>query len=207
MSTAGTRRTPIGPILAILGGALLVIGSILDWATLDVALAGQTLSESFGGLDGSDGWITLGSGAVAIAVGIVAMSSGGRRVLAILAILAGLVGGGVGLYDAVTAESNSLDEFAEGIGATRGDVDAAIETGELEFELSIGIGLYLAIAGGVLALVGGALQLSGSGTSAPAMPAAASASTFSTPPPAAPVAGEGPPPAPPAPRPPDAPAP
>lgn len=208
MSTAGTRRTPIGAILAILGGALLVIGSFLAWAEV----SGSGTSTTASGIDGSDGYVTLVVGAIAIAAGIVAMRAG-RRALAILTILAGLVGGGLGIYDALTAEESVLDSAAEELAPTFGVsadevrvlLDEAIDTGELG--VSIAIGLYVVIAGGVLALVGGALQLSGSGASAPAMPAASAASTFSTPPPAAPVAGDAPPAAPPAPRPPDTPSP
>lgn len=201
MSTAATRRTPIGPILTILGGALLVIGSFLTWFTL----SGQGASSSGSGIDGGDGWYSLISGVVLIAVGVVGLQAT-RRSLAVLALVAGLVGGGAALLNALTVR----DQLAEQItGASaeeaRAFIDQLIDSGQLE--ITWGIGLYLVMAGGVIALVGGALQLSGGGSAAPAMPAVGSASTFSAPPPAAPVAGEGPPITPPAPAPPDAPSP
>ncbi|MGZ5352762.1 MAG: Trp biosynthesis-associated membrane protein [Actinomycetota bacterium] len=205
--------TPIGPILAIVGGALLAVGSFLAWAKVE----GGGVSTSATGMDGSDGWITLASGLVAIACGLAAMRAG-RRALAVLAMVAGLVGGGLGLYDALTAEDSVLDaaaeeiapEFGVSVDEVRVLLDQAIDAGELSITLSIG--LYLVIGGGVLALVGGGLMLSG-GSKAPSMPAVVAApgpmaSPPSAPdPPSAPVQPTvAPPPAPPAP-PPDAPAP
>jgi hypothetical protein len=208
-----SRATPIGPVLAIVGGALLVVGSFLDWAKVE---GGGGISSSASGMDGSDGWITLASGAVAIVVGLVAFRAG-RRALAVLAVVAGLVGGGLGLYDALTAEDSVLDAAAEEIapqfGASVEEVrtllDQAIDAGEISISLSIG--LYLVIAGGAIAIVGGLLQMAG-GSRAPAMPAAATAPASmpapSQPAPSvAPPPAATPPPAPPAPPapPPDAP--
>jgi hypothetical protein len=217
MQQAESRRTPIGPVLAVVGGALLVVGSFLAWAKV----SGGGVSVSAKGIDGSDGWVTVIAGAVALAVGIAAMR-GPRRALAILAILAGLAGGGLGVYDALTAKDSVLDaaaeEIAPGFGATpeevRGLLDDAIDAGQLEISLSIG--LYIVIAGGALALVGGALQLGG-GSQAPSMPGAFTADAVpASAPPSAPPSGfaapeVAPPPAPPAPPasppPPEAPSP
>jgi len=152
------------------------------------------------GLDGSDGYITLGAGLVAIVVGIV-MARGTKRVLAVLVILAGIVGGGIGLYDALTAKDSVLDAAAEelapsfGVSAdqVRTALDQAIDAGQLS--VSISIGLYVVIAGGVVAVVGGILGLRGSGEPAVSGQTAA---------PAPPVTAMGAPDAPPAPMPPPA---
>jgi hypothetical protein len=184
------RGAPIGPILAIVGGALLAIGSFLPWAEV----SGNGVSSSASGIDGSDGFVTVVAGAVAIVTGIVAMRAG-RRLLAILAVVAGLVGGGLGVYDALTAEDSVLDTAAEEIapqfGVTPEQVrtllDEAIAGGELS--VSISIGLYVVIAGGALALVGGAIQMMGRGARAPATPID-SASATAMPPPSAPVREE-----------------
>ena len=54
MQAAETKRpTPLGGILALVGGALLVIGSFLDWA--EVSGTGTTVTAS-----GTEGW-TAGS--------------------------------------------------------------------------------------------------------------------------------------------------
>src|SRR5215216_4074468 len=116
----------------------------------------------------------------------------------------GLVGGGIGLYDALTAKDSVLDAAAEELAPTFGAsaqevrtvLDQAIDAGQLS--VSIGIGLYVVIGGGVVALAGGILGLRGSG--APAVPGqAATAAT-----PATTIAG---PDAPPAPMPPATPPP
>lgn len=197
MQASAGRSMPIGPILAIVGGALLAIGSFLAWVTL----SGGGLSETASGIDGSDGYITLVAGVVAIATGGAAMRAG-RRALAVLAIVAGLVGGGVGLYDALSVRDQIADEIAsqQGIPAdqARAAIDALIDSGQLD--LSMGIGLYVVIAGGAIAIVGGVLQMAG-GSKESSMPAAAVAYAQAAP--AAPAPQDvAPPSAPPAPPPP-----
>ena len=81
-----------------------------------------------------------------------------------------IVGGGIGLYDALTAKDSVLDAAAEelapafGVSAqqVRTVLDQAIDAGQLG--VSISIGLYVVIGGGVVALVGGILGLRGSGS-------------------------------------------
>ena len=189
-------RAPIAMILGVVGGALMAIGSFLAWAEV----SGGGTSVTAKGVDGSDGYITLVAGLVAIVAGIV-MARGTKRVLAVLVILAGIVGGGIGLYDAVTAKDSVLDAAAEELAPTFGAsaeqvrtaLDQAIDAGQLS--VAISIGLYVVIAGGVVALVGGILGLRGSGEPAVAGGAAA---------PAPPAAATGAPDAPPAPMPPPA---
>jgi hypothetical protein len=167
-----STRASIGGILAIIGGALLAVGSFLPWA--EVSWGGTSVMQ---GLDDSYGYFTLAAGSFALVVGIV-MRRGAKRELAVLAVLAGLVGGGVGLYEALTIRDSVLDAAAEQL-APSFALDQAIETGQLS--LSISIGLYAVIAGGVVALVGGIVGLGGS----PSEPAAAETSSVA---PAAPAA-------------------
>ena len=179
--TEGSTRAPVGAILAMVGGVLLAVGSFLAWAEV----SGGGTSVTAKGVDGSDGYITLAAGAVALLVGI-AMTRQARRMLAVLVILAGIVGGGIGLYDALTAKDSVLDAAAEELAPTfgasaeevRAALDQAIDAGQLS--VSISIGLYVVIAGGVVALIGGILGLRGSA----AEPAAAPG-TFASAPPAA----------------------
>ena len=173
--TQTAARAPM--ILGVVGGALMALGSFLAWA--EVSGGGTTVTAK--GVDGSDGYITLGAGLVAI--------------------VAGIVGGGIGLYDAMTAKDSVLDAAAEELAPTFGAsteqvrtaLDQAIDAGQLSVKISIG--LYAVIAGGVVALVGGILGLRGSGDPAGAGQDAA---------PAPPMTAMGVPDAPPAPMPPPA---
>jgi hypothetical protein len=206
--TGTTARTPVGAIVAIAGGALLGVGSFLAWAQV----SGGGTSVTANGVDGSDGYITLGAGIVAVVVGVLLLRQA-RRALAILAILAGLVGGGVAVYDALTAKDSVLDSAAEELAPTLGAspeqvrvlLDQAIDSGEIGISLSIGI--YVVIAGGALALVGGILSLRGPDAGKRAaetrQPAVAEGSAPAAPPTAPPVTGPTPPVAPPTPAPPD----
>jgi hypothetical protein len=141
---------------------------------------------------------------VVLLAGLAFLWVGGRKAIAVLAIVAGLVGGGVGLYDALTAKDRVLDDAAEELagqfGGTKEEVrallDQAIDAGELG--ISLGIGLYLVIAGGALGIVGGFLGMRGAPAPA-AMPApiaeAADASTAGVPTAPAATAPEAPAPA------------
>ncbi|HEY7659264.1 MAG TPA: hypothetical protein VIC58_01540 [Actinomycetota bacterium] len=198
MARERTAGAPIGAVLAIVGGALLAIGSFLTWA--EVSGGGQTVAAK--GTDGSDGYITLVLGIVAIGCGIVLMR-GARRALAIIVIVAGIIGAAVGLYDALTAKDRVLDDAAEelapGFGVSteemREVLDAAIDSGQLG--LSISIGLYVVIAGGVIAIVGGALSTrveAGDGVPVGAEPAAAGFAAVGATAPAEPAGSTPPPP-------------
>jgi hypothetical protein len=168
--TDSATSTPVAGILGLVGGALMALGSFLAWAEV----AGGGTSVIAKGVDGSDGYITLVAGLVAVVAGIVIATGTGRVLAAVLVILAGIVGGGIGLYDALTAKDSVLDAAAEELAPSfeasaqevRTVLDQAIDAGQLS--VSIGIGLYVVIGGGVVALAGGILGLRGSGE--PAVP-------------------------------------
>jgi hypothetical protein len=172
--TDSDTSTPVAGILGLVGGALMALGSFLAWAEV----SGGGTSVTAKGVDGSDGYITLVAGLVAVVAGVV-IARGTGRVLAVAMILAGIVGGGIGLYDALTAKDNVLDAAAEELAPTFGVsaqqvrtvLDQAIDAGQLS--VSISIGLYVVIGGGVVALAGGILGLLGSGE--PAVPGQAAA--------------------------------
>lgn len=189
--TESVTPTPVAGILGVVGGALLAVGSFITWAEV----TGGGTSVTAKGVDGSDGYITLVAGGVAVVAGIM-MARGIRRVLAVLVILAGIVGGGIGLYDALTAKDSVLDAAAEELAPTFGAtaqqvrtvLDQAIDAGQLS--VSIGIGLYVVIGGGVVSLVGGIIGLRDAGESA--VPGRTTAPTA----PATTIAGPDAPPAP-----------
>ena len=197
---APARKAPIGVILMFVGGALLAIGSFLPWAQV----TGGGTSVTAKGVDGSDGWITMVAGLVLIVCGAASMKAG-KRALAILAIVAGLVGAGVGVYDATTAKDSVLDSAASelsgqfGVSADemRTLLDQAIDAGQLS--ISISFGLYVVIAGGLLGIVGGVMAMGSAsksapmGSAAPPPPVATYPPPGMTPPAADPPAGGAPP--------------
>ena len=71
------RASPVGPILAIGGGAIVAIGSFWAWFTLSA----PGFSDSGSGIGVGDGWITLAAGVLMMIAGLVTLA--GRRILTI----------------------------------------------------------------------------------------------------------------------------
>ena len=178
------KRRPVGGLLALSGGLLLCVGTFLDWAT--VSGGGQRVTAR--GVDASLGYTTLAAGLVALGVGIVMTRWGTPPelvgTLAALAIFAGVVGCGIGVYEALMTEDGILDAAAKRLAPSFGSteraralLDQAVDAGRISF--SVGVGVYIVIAGGVVALVGGIAGLRGVGAGRTAVTGALSA----TPPP------------------------
>ena len=174
MSRTQRAAAPTAGIVAIVGGALLALASFLPWAEV----SGQGASVTAKGIDGSDGYLTLGAGVVAVLIGVVLLMRGSRRILAIITILVGIVGGGLALYDALTAKDSVLDAAAEELAPSfgvstdqvRAALDQAVDAGQIG--VSVSFGLYLAVAGGIVVIVGGILGLRGAVAEAAAPEAA-----------------------------------
>lgn len=194
MST-GERSASVRPgvMLALIGGLLAAIGSPLPWlkATFNAAAlgGGGFQSKTANGFDG-DGWITLVAGLIVLFVGIAmwSMKRSGKG-LSVLVALGGLVAGGTALYDMLTAKTTIINEAASqaaGAGVSVDQVKAllnqAFDQGVIK--ISPGIGIFVVIAGGAIALVGGLLLLASRG--APAV-ATAGATWESAPAPPAPM--------------------
>jgi hypothetical protein len=155
------NRWPVAGLLAMTGGVLLVIGSFLVWAT--VSGGGQPVASR--GVEASLGFTTLAAGLVAFGLGIVMVMKwvpppelAGR--LAAFAIFAGVVGCGIGTYGALSTQDSILDAAADELAASFGStararalLDQAVDAGRINF--TVGVGVYIVIAGGVLALAGG----------------------------------------------------
>ncbi len=190
-------------ILTVVGGVLAVVGSFLAWAKVSASLTqfgGGTVSQTVKGWSAGDGKITGIAAAVVIIVGLAMMaakSSGSKRGLAIVGLLGSLTAAGVAIYDAVTIKTTSIDDFLRAAGAASVDptVRALLEK---IVHVSLGIGIYLVIAGGLIALVGSLMGLVAK-SSAPAIqmgatPAAAPPMGFASPvpPPPASIPSEAP---------------
>jgi hypothetical protein len=168
-------------IVALIGGAMLVIGSLLTWATVSIdvarfaealgvdeatlgaAIAGPTSTSASGLSDGADGIFTLIAGVVVGALALLAnMRTEARRPIGIVIGIAGVVGAGVALYDI-----SQIDDVRD---LALGGVTAALEgTGigadllDGVVEVSTGIGIWICLIGDLIAVVAGLMTLSGAG--------------------------------------------
>ena len=130
-------------IFAVMGGAAFVlIGSFLPWIKLTAAFVG-TVTKS--GTEGSDGWFTVAFAVVAIILSWPLFS--GRRLPRLNAAgvtLMGLGALGVGIWDLADI-LNRLNDI-ESEGAAAGAV------------ASVGVGMWLVLAGAGAVVVGGLME-------------------------------------------------
>jgi len=179
----GNKRST-GSIVAIVGGAALVIGAFLTWATisfdvhafasllgLDDAAVGQAIngalgdtSKSFTGLDaGSDGKWALAMGVVVIALAVLLIAwKQANKLIAIGILLAGLIGGGYAVYDITQVDNAKQDAIDQAAPAFQSlGVDSS-SLGNV-FDISLGVGIWVCALGGLVAIAGGVLVLTSEG--------------------------------------------
>jgi hypothetical protein len=132
---------------------LAVVGSCLAWAEISAG----PFTEQAKGVDGWEGKAAIVSGVVMVAAGIRVLA-GSHQAMARLrpsAAIGGLVAVGVGLYTVLTIRDQLVEAAATEL--PRAEVERALDSGLLG--LTIGIGLYLVIAGGVQGIVAALLAL------------------------------------------------
>jgi len=160
-------------IVAIVGGALLIVCSFLTWGTasidearfaeilgVDVSLVetlSPDISESVSGTESWEGWATLIAGLAAVGLGVAAMNQR-KRELAIGVLAAGVIGGLVALYTVFTIDEAPDDALAD-LGPIAAQIGSTADELLDIIDISIGIGLYGCLLGGVLVIVGGAMGL------------------------------------------------
>jgi hypothetical protein len=136
--------------LLIVGAALLMIGPILDWVSIEppevVPRSEEANTHPFSGLEAGTGWVALVAG-VAILSNSALLLRLKVSSFAWLSLLAGVVAGGVTMadYRGLPDINSSLAERMEVVGA-----------------LSPGIGMILCAAGAVLVLLGAAAGIAAS---------------------------------------------
>ena len=168
-----SKPTPLrllGFIFTALGGLLIALGPISDWAT--VVFLGQSFQNSgTPGIDLAEGKLVLALG-VLILVAIVAIriatTVGARRSITLGICVAAVVALSVAVVDVVRADDRfggyAVDRLAtqrsDALGIpldqARKEIAAFIAR---EGSIDIGLGLWLVVAGGGLGLVGGLLDL------------------------------------------------
>jgi hypothetical protein len=216
------KASPLPMILGIVGGALLLIGSFLTWASvsIDVTKFAEALgvdptllqgsigstSQSFSGMnDKGDGIFTLIAGLVVIVLAVVLLIKADLgKVMGALMIGAGAIGAGVALYDLSRVNNVKDDALNGAAGALQGaGIDPAVLDGVIK--VSAGIGIWVCALGGLIAVLAGIMALMSKRSAAPAMTSpmgtstAPAASGFESSSPAAPPMSTPPAPQPPAP--------
>jgi hypothetical protein len=171
-------KSRTGSILAIVGGAGLAISAFLDWGTvtLNVAKLATALgvdpslfpagsipgvSQSVSGTDGWEGKVAIVAGIAAIVVGVIAMREA-RKGLGVLLLVAGIIGGGVALYDVLTVNSQkdaAIEDAAPGLAGS------GLDTSQLSdaIEVSLDAGIWICIIAGIVVVAGGLMVRSGEG--------------------------------------------
>jgi hypothetical protein len=181
-SAAGRSRSAAPPLM-IAGAALILIGSLVAWYSVGVTIAsfGATRAVTIDGLRTTPGKICLVAALLVAALGAAAWSSRAAsttRMLAILgAVVAALVGA-IAVYDAVTPRAQVIDAAARDLGgpsgglAVRRIIENLFDRGVITID--VGPGLWLVVAGAVVALVGSILAVATvapTAVDAPAAPA------------------------------------
>jgi len=123
----------VGAALLVAGGALMIVGSLLSWFTLD----GDSINGFSKDSDGTnDGPVFAVLGGLAIIFGFVQLAS--KKVLAL------------GIIAIVTSAIGLLAGFAD-----LGDVNDVVDIGEaFGVDVNVGPGLYVVILGSVVAIAG-----------------------------------------------------
>jgi len=166
LSTARPSKLRVAGFLAIaLGGVLLGVGAVTQWATVSGFDTPTT------GIDLWEGLFVLAASFLAL-IGLVAIrlaTPTAARAIAIVVIVIGLGAAGLAAADALRAQTRftdpgQRDRIARQLAAQSGlpfePIREEIERQfRLRFSVSLGAGIFLTLAGGVLLVVGGALSL------------------------------------------------
>jgi hypothetical protein len=158
----GARRSLFPGLLAFAGGAAIVAGSSLTWLKVGAGVSVQTVSVT-GTPKGTEllaGQVALGAGVAVALLGLLLLAiRRARRLLGFLVIVGGVAAIAAGALVASSPEDRYID-FAVEKGAPAGQADEVraslvnlfVVSGQ---ETDLGIGLYLAIGGGALSVIGG----------------------------------------------------
>jgi hypothetical protein len=166
---SGRARRSLAPALMGVGGALMAFGSTLTWIRYAFAQPVlDILSQSRLGVAGGAGRITLACGAAIVAMVPFMMlgEARWRRGLAIAVVALGLAGAVLAGANLATKDAQVYHGIREDIGRTTGHPLTDPEFARLKahllatgFLVSLGPGIYLVVAGGLLALAGGLAEL------------------------------------------------
>jgi hypothetical protein len=143
----------------------MVVGSTVTWLRYSFAQPELALlSQSRSGVAASAGRVTLACGVLALAAipGLLVIDPRWRRLVAAGAVLLGLAAAVVGSVNIATKDTQVYDAIRSAIGETTGHPLTDAEFARLKvqllatgFSVSLGPGIYVVVAGGLLTVAGG----------------------------------------------------
>ncbi|MDP9299244.1 MAG: hypothetical protein M3O98_11370 [Actinomycetota bacterium] len=161
-----------GFLAVALGGLLLGVGAVLNWAVIGIA-GSHGLDSEIRGTDVWEGRVILAV-AVLVLFGVIALRVATevsvRRAIAIAITVLGLFATGLAVGDAIRARSrfagggSQLEKLtqaiARGLGRPIADVLAQLQQSLSKIvTVKVDAGLWLVVAGGILAAAGGVLSI------------------------------------------------
>lgn len=181
----GDSGAPTGVILTAVGGVVMAVAAVLTWGkvALDVnafakalgvdpsALAGAVgeTSKKFAGTTGWEGKVALACGVVAVVAAVAAYA---RRelwkTLGLVSIVAGVVGALMALK-VVADKGNAVADAKAAAGPSFAAAGIPTSILDTAFKVTLEIGIWLCIAGGVLAILGGLMLVMKASSAMPAM--------------------------------------
>lgn len=176
METRSSRSMGPGVILGAIGGLALIIGTFLNWATVSLDLAkfaqvlhvpeaqleaavGSGATVTIAGIKANAGKVVLGTGVlvllgVVLAVTLQASKKAGYAIVTVF----GFIGAGFGLYQ-IASKSSQINSALADTAPELQKLGISTDVFKSLFSVSWGIGLWVCIGGGLLALVGGLIGL------------------------------------------------
>ncbi len=165
MSERRKRRTRVG-ILALLGGAAIIVGCLLPWVSTPqgVVVGTTSIGGELAGTVLKYGQAAVAAGATVVLLGfLLLVLRRGTRFVGLLLML----GGGVAIAASsavLNAPQDRYIAYAAETGAPTDEVDAVTRSLQNLFavnDMSVdpGTGLYVAVGGGALALIAGFIAL------------------------------------------------
>ena len=160
-SRVAARPAGMGSVSLLLGavaGVTMVVGAILRWTKVSVELRRFALGESASGFRLPDGRVVLGLGVALLALELVAWAGHPialRMHAAVAALFSGMVAGAIAIAN-LSASVQIPNLPGANAGAAGGRIARLLQSG---LSVSKGPGLWVALAGGVLAVVAGAMDL------------------------------------------------
>jgi hypothetical protein len=164
----GGMRTEAAPsvagVLALFGGLMVALGSTLDWFG-GTSVGASALSVS--GLESVEGKAAFVCGAIAVVLGIGAMTGRVPRRRGTMAalIVAGMVALALAAYSAATADDRlvgaAVARITERRGLPEAQAQALVEAAFRSHDVSVSVeaGLFLVLGGGALVAAAGVLPL------------------------------------------------